>query len=381
MHRKYLFLSIGVILYLSSALAQTSVQTVAATTRSASTNTLSFSSNTTAGNLILVGVNFYSNATFSSISDSQGNTFTQIGNELITVGGVRSRVYYAKNIKGGPDMLTVTISTSSSALQLYLTEYSGVNQTTPIDTQTGSTGNAGAVSSGYGTTTVAGDLIYGYCVGDAQCTAGSGFRILSTHSDNLVEEMTAAGPGPYAATGSSNSGWTMQMVALKAASSASPPPTGGGSSSTGACDLSQPYGTPDSSDVQAAINMTLGVSPCTANIIGTGLCNVVMVQRVVNAALPGGTCVTGSGSGGGGPVSHSVVLNWSASPASGVAYKVYRSTSAGVYSTPLASSISATSYTDGTVQSGTTYYYVVTAVNSGGESARSNESPAAIPVP
>ena len=158
-------------------------------------------------------------------------------------------------------------------------------------------------------------------------------------------------------------------------------PGSGAPSSTGACDLSQPYGTPDSSDVQAAINMTLGVSPCTANIIGTGLCNVVMVQRVVNAALPGGTCVTGSGSGGGGPVSHSVVLNWSASPTPSVTYKVYRSTTAGVYSTPLASSISTTSYTDGTVQSGTTYYYVVTAVNSGGESARSNESPAAIPVP
>lgn len=60
-----------------------------------------------------------------------------------------------------------------------------------------------------------------------------------------------------------------------------------------ACDLLN-QGIVNAADVQAAINMTLGVTPCTANIAGAGVCTVAVVQRVINAAL-GGPCVTGPG--------------------------------------------------------------------------------------
>ena len=62
-----------------------------------------------------------------------------------------------------------------------------------------------------------GDLIYGYCV-TGTCTVGSGFTVLSAFDSNLLEEKTAGAPGPYAATGKADGGWTMQMVALKPAS-------------------------------------------------------------------------------------------------------------------------------------------------------------------
>jgi hypothetical protein len=64
-------------------------------------------------------------------------------------------------------------------------------------------------------TTVAGDVIYGYCVGDWACTAGSGFATRSNLNDNLIEDELAGNPGAYAATGTATNGWTMQMVALK----------------------------------------------------------------------------------------------------------------------------------------------------------------------
>ena len=54
------------------------------------------------------------------------------------------------------------------------------------------------------------------------------------------------------------------------------------------CDLNQD-GVVNAVDVQSAIEMTLGSVPCTANIDGAGVCNVAIVQRVVNAAL-GGAC-------------------------------------------------------------------------------------------
>src|SRR5579883_2280457 len=187
-----------------------------------------FPSNTVAGDIILVGVIFNTNATLS-VTDSQGNAFTQVGTQLISPGSNRSQVYYAKNIKGGPDTVTVTCSVSCYQ-EVYVTEYSGVDQTNPIDVQAGASGSAGAVSSGNATTTLAGDMIYGFCLGDSACTVGSSFAARSTLNANLVEDMTAGNPGSYAATGSANSGWTMQMVVLKPAGSAdtTPPsvPTG-----------------------------------------------------------------------------------------------------------------------------------------------------------
>src|ERR1041384_4785747 len=87
-----------------------------------------------------------------------------------------------------------------------------------------------------------------------------------------------------------------------------------------ACDLNTD-GKVDAADVQLAINMSLGVSACTANVAGTGVCNVVMTQRVINSAQ-GGACLTGS--------IHSVSLTWTASSSSNVtSYNVYRATAAG----------------------------------------------------
>ncbi|MBZ5625338.1 MAG: hypothetical protein LAQ69_42555 [Acidobacteriia bacterium] len=369
-------LTAGLFFFSASASAQTFVQAAAqAASGSVSSLSSSFPSNTVTGNLILVGFNFNANATPSSVTDSQGNVFTQVGSQLTSPGGIGSRVYYAKNIKGGTDTVTINLSASANFFEVYLAEYSGVDQAAPLDAQAGASGNAGAVSSGNATTTVAGDLIYGYCLGDSACTVGSGFTARSTLNSNLIEDMPAGNPGAYAATGSANSGWTMQMVALKPASS-SPP-----SVPTNACDLATPYGSPDSADVQAAINMVLGTSPCTANIIGPNVCNVVVVQRVVNATPPPSgtnTCLTGSGAS-----SHSVALNWVASTTPNVTYSVYRAATSGGYSpTPLASLIAGTSYTDTTVLAGQTYFYVIKAADSNNNlSTASNEATAVIPTP
>jgi len=181
---------------------------------SASSLSLSFPANTAAGDLILVAFDYNTNAT-PTVTDSQGNVFTAIGNQLTSPGGARSRVYYAKNITGGADTVTVNLSASSAWLEVYLTEYSGADPTNPIDAQAGSSGKAGSVSSGKATTTAAGDLIFGYCVGDWVCTAGSGFTARSTFNNNLIEDKLAGSAGSYAATGSATNGWTMQMVAIK----------------------------------------------------------------------------------------------------------------------------------------------------------------------
>lgn len=139
---------------------------------------------------------------------------------------------------------------------------------------------------------------------------------------------------------------------------------------TNACDLNG-SGTVTSADVDLAVSMALGSTPCSANIVGPGVCNVLVVQRVVNAI--GGACVTGNG--------RSVDLTWTASTTPGVVgYHVYRGTTAGTYQQLTTTPVTGTRYTDGVVANGVTYFYVVRAVASGGtQSTDSNQATATIP--
>jgi hypothetical protein len=79
---------------------------------------------------------------------------------------------------------------------------------------------------------------------------------------------------------------------------------------------------------------------------------------------------------------HTVDLSWNAS-ASAVGYNIYRGTvSGGPYAIINSSLDATTTYTDSTVVSGQTYYYVTTAVNSDSqESGYSNQAQAIIPNP
>lgn len=81
---------------------------------------------------------------------------------------------------------------------------------------------------------------------------------------------------------------------------------------------------------------------------------------------------------------HSVDLTWVASTSANVVgYNAYRGTaSGGPYNRLNGALIATLGYTDTTVQSGVTYYYVATAVDSAGnESVHSNEAQAVVPFP
>jgi hypothetical protein len=80
---------------------------------------------------------------------------------------------------------------------------------------------------------------------------------------------------------------------------------------------------------------------------------------------------------------HAVALSWSPSSSDDISYyKVYRGTVSGGPYSLLTNDVSSTSYTDPSVQSGSTFYYVTTAVDSTGEEgAYSNQAQAVIPVP
>jgi HYDIN/CFA65/VesB-like, Ig-like domain/Immunoglobulin domain/Cep192 domain 4/Immunoglobulin I-set domain len=80
-------------------------------------------------------------------------------------------------------------------------------------------------------------------------------------------------------------------------------------------------------------------------------------------------------------VNHSAALSWTASTSAVIGYNAYSGTKpGGPYTKLTPTPTPGTSYTDSTVQTGLTYYYVVTAVDSAGtESPYSNEVSATIP--
>ena len=81
------------------------------------------------------------------------------------------------------------------------------------------------------------------------------------------------------------------------------------------------------------------------------------------------------------PGNNQVILSWNVSPGA-TSYKVKRSIVRGGPYTIVASGVTNTTYTDTSVSNGTTYYYVVSAVNLSGESANSTEvqaTPALLP--
>lgn len=105
--------------------------------------------------------------------------------------------------------------------------------------------------------------------------------------------------------------------------------------------------------------------------------NVTVASSATNSPISVSLSGTGVQS-----ASSTVLLSWAASTSPGVVgYNVYRGTAPGSYSR-ISSSVSGTTYTDSTVQSGQnlTYYYVVTAVNSSGEeSTDSNQASVTVP--
>jgi hypothetical protein len=122
-----------------------------------------------------------------------------------------------------------------------------------------------------------------------------------------------------------------------------------------------------------SIAVTVQFAPSAA---GTVNGNLTIVSNATDSPTSIGLAGTGT------QQAATVALGWTASTSSVIGYNVYRgTTTGGPYSSKLTSSpVASTQFTDTGVQSGQTYYYVVTSVNSSEvESAYSGQAVATIP--
>jgi len=168
-----------------------------------------------AGNLNIVVVGWHdATATVQSVRDSAGNVYTLAigptsGNK------VRQSIYYAANIVGGNNTVTVTFNQNSTSPDIRILEYTGVSA---LDVKAGASGTGAKANSGSVTTTSSNELIFGAGTTTGGFTgAGSGFtsRIITTPDADIAEDKVVTNSGSYNATATGSAAWVMQMVAFK----------------------------------------------------------------------------------------------------------------------------------------------------------------------
>jgi hypothetical protein len=129
--------------------------------------------------------------------------------------GIESAIYYALDVAGGDDGVTVSIqdTTTVNTFEVFAHEYSGIGA---FDVATGQ--NSGSMSatdmrSGFVTTSAANELIFGFGVGGT-VLPGTGFTARSTFAADLTEDRILNSPCMVQSTAVNEgaSAWSMMVA-------------------------------------------------------------------------------------------------------------------------------------------------------------------------
>ncbi len=148
----------------------------------------------TAGNLLVVIVGWNdATSTVSSMTDSRGDTFALAVGPTKRTTTISQSIYYAKNIGGGTNAVTVRMSRAANFVDLRVVEYAGIDTIAPFDSAAAASGSSGQADTGALTTHAAGDLLVASdTVMTGSTTAGTGYttsRMVTTSFDSdLVED-------------------------------------------------------------------------------------------------------------------------------------------------------------------------------------------------
>ena len=197
-----------------------------------STASLAFPGNNTLGNWIGVCIRAGQPNETITVKDFNGNTYHQATQINQTGDGDTLAIFYAENIKGGANTVTVSDSITDS-LRFAILEYSGVATSGSIDVATANQGSNASPNSGSVTTTANGDLLLGAIMtADPETfTAGSGFQIEESApaepNTKLIAEdqiQVLGGSTSSSATLSSADPWAAAVASFKSAAAGTAAP-------------------------------------------------------------------------------------------------------------------------------------------------------------
>jgi len=185
---------------------------------------------TTLHNLATVECDFDASLSVSSLVDNAGggsSTYTDSLNDVSDTGaGWKAVMWYAKDLKAGATVVTVTLNGTPTFGECFDEEWSGTDNSAPLDQKNNGTGNSTTTqpSSGNVTPSVNNELIIGFIIPNTgTVTKATAFTIGTQPSGSDLSEYLLQGTAStLAATGtmSANDRWTAQVLTFK--------PSGGG---------------------------------------------------------------------------------------------------------------------------------------------------------
>jgi len=217
------------------------VQSKASTT-SGTVATINWTSNTTTGNLIVVGYTLLDSVDqVTSVTDSQGNTYTKITSASGTIGGSAGAyggVWYSKNITGGTTPSITVTGGGGANINAVAMEFSGIDTVNPLDSAAVKRGVGTTASMTSGTsaaTSASNELIVGVGHtdwGSNTFTSGTNYTgLLRSVNDAFVDVameykvVTSTGTQTATMTSGNASDYSMALVPFIASSGAPSIPT------------------------------------------------------------------------------------------------------------------------------------------------------------
>jgi hypothetical protein len=204
--------------------APTFVQTAANSTASGRLLPITLPGSSTPGNLIVVSASWGNTGVdIQSVADSQANTYASAAGPTNSGTTARAETRYAKNIAATGTPITVTITLTgvpggTTAFEGYVTEYSGISTANPLDQALSAAGSGLSINSGYVTTTLASELLYGYAWTSATSAPDPPLVLRSTSQRNFIADRSVSSIGSYRVTGSTadpGAGWICQIVTFR----------------------------------------------------------------------------------------------------------------------------------------------------------------------
>ena len=158
----------------------------------------------TAGDLIIVSLDWGDNKTVTSVKDnSNAANYTPIGSVTTWNSTWSSQLFYMYNTNGGVTLtITATFSgTPANHDQIYASEFGGMlSASDPLDQFIGAANSTTVINSGSKTTGASNELIYGSSIGaGGTISKGSTYTQASNFDANIIEYKSAAATGSYSA--------------------------------------------------------------------------------------------------------------------------------------------------------------------------------------
>src|SRR4029077_7360989 len=180
--------------------------------------------NTQPGDLIVVWAFWRApSGTVVTVSDNSSppsNTYaTAVGPTTLPGSpGGSAQLFYAKNA-GKTNTVTVNFSIHNATFaSCVVAEYSGIDQVSPLDANSTSTGNSQKMDSGALAPSFTNELVIGAGSADnGTASAGAGFDPVQSSGASIVEDATLVSRTLYDATGSisTTTNWEMQAAAFR----------------------------------------------------------------------------------------------------------------------------------------------------------------------